>query len=107
MRYLILGIITLSLVSCAPTQRGNDGKMPTYDYAVNMEVEWIRNGEPIEFEGELWYPRDDVETLLDSEVYLLGEHKGTQKVDVLTTDRRSNRKRDKKAVGALALQRQP
>ena len=39
-----------------------------------LEAEWIRNGEPIEFEGEKWYPADAIENLLDNEVYLVGEY---------------------------------
>lgn len=42
------------------------------------EVAWIREGEPIEFEGELWYPTDSMEILLDKEVYLLGEYQGVE-----------------------------
>ena len=55
------------------------------------EAEWIRQGEPIEFEGERWYPVDGVENLLDSEVYLAGEYRGVQifveKMDVRPYDR--------------------
>lgn len=55
------------------------------------EAEWIRNGEPIEFEGELWFPADGMETLLDSEVYLAGEYKGAEifieKLDVRPLNR--------------------
>ncbi len=43
-----------------------------------LEAEWIRNGEPVEFEGELWFPADGMETLLDAEVYLAGEYKGVE-----------------------------
>jgi len=52
----------------------------------SIEAEWIRNGEPITFEGKLWYPVDDVESFLDSEMRLMGVHNGVQffvdKVDV-------------------------
>ena len=64
--------------------------MQTYPVQ-STEPVWIRNGEPIEFEGELWYPMDGVETLLDAEVYILGEYRGVQffvdKVDVRPYDR--------------------
>lgn len=43
-----------------------------------IEAEWIRNGQPLEFEKTLWHPVDIVENLLDDEVYLLGEYRGTQ-----------------------------
>ena len=56
-----------------------------------MEAEWIRNGEPIEFEDELWYPADSIEIFLDSEVSLIGEYQGVQffidKVDVRPFER--------------------
>ena len=45
-------------------------------HSTALEAEWIRNGEPIEFEGEQWYPADALENLLDSEVYLAGEFRG-------------------------------
>ena len=43
-----------------------------------IEAQWIRDGQPLEFEGQLWYPTDFVETFLDDEVYLLGEYSGVQ-----------------------------
>ncbi len=49
----------------------------SFDYPI-WEAEWIRSGEPIEFEGELWYPSDDTEILLDNEVFLLDEYKGVE-----------------------------
>src|SRR5947207_2403139 len=61
-------------------------KQPVMYAAPDQEAAWIRNGEPIEFEGELWYPRDGLDILLDSEMIRLGEYKGVEffadKVDV-------------------------
>jgi hypothetical protein len=55
------------------------------------EAQWVRDGKPIEFEGELWFPTDDVERLLDSEVYQVGEYKSTlffiDRVDVRPFER--------------------
>ena len=45
------------------------------DRALNSEASWIRDGEPIVFEGESWVPQDDVENLFDSEVYYLGSYR--------------------------------
>ena len=39
------------------------------------EPAWIRNGEPIVFEGEDWFPTDNIENLLDSEVYRAGVYR--------------------------------
>ncbi len=49
------------------------------DPAVTLGLEpgWIREGHPIEFEGEFWYPVDDVESFLDSEMYLVGRFEKT------------------------------
>ena len=44
----------------------------------SSEAEWIRKGEPILFEGELWYPGDGTENLLDTEVEFVGEYQGIQ-----------------------------
>ncbi len=64
---------------------GNIGHIQSYPIRA-VETEWIRNGEPIEFEDELWYPADDIEGFLDSEMSLAGEYQGVQffidKVDV-------------------------
>ena len=43
-----------------------------------LEAQWIRDGEPIVFENESWYPKDDIDVLTNQEVYLLGEYKGVQ-----------------------------
>ncbi|MBF0523006.1 MAG: hypothetical protein HQL24_08140 [Candidatus Omnitrophica bacterium] len=56
---------------------GNAGALQAYQVP-ETEASWIRNGEPLEFEGSLWYPADDVESLLDSEVYKVGDYKGVQ-----------------------------
>ena len=69
---------------------GNEGQLQSFPFHT-VEPSWIRNGEPIEFEGEMWYPQDGTETLLDSEVMYLGEYRGVQffldKVDVRPYDR--------------------
>ena len=74
-----------SFGGCSSNVRGNTGQLSVYDAPV-QEAPWIRAGEPMEFEGELWYPQDAVDVLLDTEVMLLGECQGVQifvdKVDV-------------------------
>jgi len=42
------------------------------------EASWIRDGQPLLFEDEEWYPQDAVEILIDEEVILLGQYLGTQ-----------------------------
>ena len=68
----------------------NVGRMQSYAISP-MESDWIRHGEPIKVENQLWYPADGVEGFLDSEMYLVGEHRGVQvfvdKVDVRPYDR--------------------
>ena len=79
---IVLGI--LFLAGCSSTS-GNVGQVQSYAFT-QSEAPWIKNGEPIEFEGAFWYPQDGIEVLLDSEVNFLGEYKGvaffSDKVDV-------------------------
>lgn len=86
---LLLLISALPLAGCL-TQSGNVGNVQSFP-TVPIEPRWIRDGEPIEFESELWYPADGIETLLDSEVYYVGDYKGTQffidKLDVRPYER--------------------
>ncbi len=68
----------------------HDSTMMVYK-VVSPEPPWIRNGEPIEFEGDLWYPRDTIDVLVDSEVLPLGEYRDVsfylQKIDVRPYER--------------------
>ncbi len=86
---LSLVLSLLFLAGCA-TQTGNVGNVQSY-MSPSVEAKWIRDGEPIEFEGELWYPADGIESLLDSEVYHIGEYKDVQifidKLDVRPYER--------------------
>ena len=82
--FVICLFMTITATGCRSTL-GNAGDIRNYPLS-SIEAEWIRNGEPIEFEGELWYPVDGVESFLDSEMRLVGKQKGveffTDKVDV-------------------------
>jgi hypothetical protein len=86
--FLMIGAAFL-MCGCVLSQGGPD-KSLTSSYPLT-EPEWIRGGQPIEFEGAAWYPTDNVEGLLDSEVYQAGEYKGTafflDKTDVKPFDR--------------------
>ncbi len=78
MKKLYLLILSGFLITgCHSIQSGNEGQISQY-LVPGEEAAWIRNGEPLEFEGEPWYPYDGIEVLLDSEVYLLDEYKGVQ-----------------------------
>jgi len=72
------------MAGCETT--GGSGKHVQFHASDSIEAEWILNGQPIEFEDQLWYPADGVEGFLDSEMRLIGEHLGVQffvdKVDV-------------------------
>ncbi|MDO8675735.1 MAG: hypothetical protein Q7K71_06455 [Candidatus Omnitrophota bacterium] len=82
----------LSAVFAAGCANGgnNDGQLQSYLYPV-VEAGWIRNGEPIEYGEERWFSVNDVEILMDSEVAVIGEYKGTQifvdKIDTKPYDR--------------------
>ena len=73
---MLINFLIVSTIGCHSTQ-GNVGQVQSYA-AFTTELEWIRNGEPIVFENEKWYPKDGTETMQDSEVMLLGEYRGVQ-----------------------------
>ena len=84
-KLFFIAIALFFLSGCSQTAGGNVGNLSAY-IVPSIETEWIRNGEPIEWREELWYPQDGVDILLDAEVYLIGEYKGVQffveKIDV-------------------------
>ncbi len=66
---LIMGVVVLtSGCRSLPSRGGDSGQR------LSVEPSWIRDGQPIVFEGESWFPIDDVENLLDSEVYVMGDY---------------------------------
>ena len=75
-KLFLAGFLSVVLAGCVTTQ-GNVGQMSNYAVPID-EAEWIRNGEPIEFEGELWYPQDGFDVFLDNEVLKLEEYKGVE-----------------------------
>ncbi len=87
-----MGFVFLSMffitAGCSTGVR-NSGQLSIYKPPA-QEADWIRLGEPLEFEGKLWFPIDRIEILLDSEVYLMGEFRDVQffvdKVDVKPYD---------------------
>ena len=88
-KHLLVFLFSLLCLSCHGTS-GNEGQLQTFPLYL-VEPAWIRNGEPIEFEDELWFPRDGVETLMDTEVIQVGEYRSVlffvDKVDVRPYDR--------------------
>ena len=92
MKKILIVSMFISLVSitgCTLPQRG-DGPS---GMAVSQLTEpvWIRNGEAIIFEAEDWFPTDEVENLLDGEVYMAGTYRDVaffvEKSDVRPFDR--------------------
>ena len=76
----ILGLCLLSASfagGCASVSTDNDGQIQSYPAPV-IEAGWIRDGEPIEYDGNKWYPVNDYEVLQDSEVFQIAEYKGVQ-----------------------------
>ncbi len=73
----VLMSVAFLAAGCAHVPSGNDGQLQSYSYPV-IEAGWIRNGEPIEYDGHQWFPVDDIENLMDPEVYQIGEYKGVQ-----------------------------
>ncbi len=75
---LLFCLVLTVLGGCAGLRNsGNDGQMQSYP-APSIEAGWIRNGEPIEYDGQKWYPVNDYEVMKDSEVYQITEYKEVQ-----------------------------
>ena len=64
---LTVGLLFMSMGCHTTGLSNNDSGVRT-----NIEPAWIREGQPIEFEGENWFPLDTIDNLLDSEVYIVG-----------------------------------
>lgn len=76
LRLGLMFILTGLLGGCASVS-GNNGQVQSYPSPV-IEAAWIREGEPIEYDGYKWYPVKDYEVLQDSEVFQIGVYKGVQ-----------------------------
>src|SRR5262245_37552234 len=75
---LLSGILlSFCLGGCSSFNSGNSGQVQSYAPPV-IEAAWIRNGEPIEYDGHKWYPVNDYEVMQDSEVYQIAEYRGIQ-----------------------------
>jgi hypothetical protein len=79
---LVLTLACLAITGCLSS--GNSGSIQSYSFMA-VEPKWIREGEPIFFDGKRWYPQDDIEMMQDNEVFLLGEYRGLQ-IFVAKTD---------------------
>ena len=80
LKHLRLGlwlILAAGIGGCASMNSGNNGQIQSYP-APAIEAGWIRDGQPIEYEGFKWYPVNDYEVLQDSEVFQITEYKGVQ-----------------------------
>lgn len=75
-------VIAVICAGCASTA----ANIPALYPEPEAEAEWIREGAPIQFKGELWYPVDTIEILTDQDVYPVDEYRGVaffvEKVDV-------------------------
>ena len=78
---LLFILLLLSIISfnCANLNRYNPAD-------TIVESQWIRNGEPIIFEEEAWYPKDVIENLRDEEMLQIftynGENVYIEKIEV-------------------------
>ncbi|MEI6437462.1 MAG: hypothetical protein WCO69_01780 [Candidatus Omnitrophota bacterium] len=75
MKRLFAGMMLLVLAGggCSMPSRSLDNGAAAL--VAPVEAEWIRNGQPMEFDDLTWYPTDDVERLLDNEMYKIGQYK--------------------------------
>jgi len=61
--------LLITIFGCASYEPGKfRGDFPIKESA------WIKEGQPIIFENQSWYPTEDIENLLDSEMDLLGQY---------------------------------
>ena len=67
-------LVFLAGVGCS-AREGNVGNIQTFALE-SSEAMWIRNGEPIAFENQSWYPIDLVENFQNSEIIKMGEYQG-------------------------------
>ncbi len=83
-------MVLACLSSGCGTTAVSDNSVMTYRI-ISPEPAWIRNGEPIQYESDLWYPRDTVDILTDAEVIVLGKYREVefylQAIDVRPYDR--------------------
>ena len=70
-------IVAGFLGGCSSMNSGNSGQVQSYPVPA-IEAGWIRDGDPIEYDGYKWFPVNDYEVLQDPEVYQIGEYKGVQ-----------------------------
>ncbi|MDE2028654.1 MAG: hypothetical protein KGK03_04835 [Candidatus Omnitrophica bacterium] len=70
-------VLAAGVAGCASMAPQNSGQLQSYPSPL-IEAEWIRNGEPIQFEGDKWYPVNDYEVFSDPEVYQVGEYRDVQ-----------------------------
>ena len=86
---VITGCCLAAVAGCIMPQRGDEAPIMTATQLT--EPAWIRNGESIVFEGETWIPTDEVENLMDSEVYQAGTYRDVpffiEKIDVRPFER--------------------
>jgi hypothetical protein len=73
----LLFMLTGFLGGCASVNSDNNGQVQSYP-APAIEAAWIRNGEPIQYDGSKWYPVNDYEVLQDNEVFQITEYKDVQ-----------------------------
>ncbi len=89
--FIFLGVCLILpvLAGCVTPQR--TGGLTIMTAAQLDEPAWIRNGDAIPFEGEEWFPTDEVENILDTEVYSAGTYRDVlfylEKTDVRPFDR--------------------
>ncbi len=74
----ILLLVGLSVILALSGCVSPGPREPEVYPAPQIEADWIRSGEPIEFAGASWYPVDDVENLLDSEMLPQGTYRSVQ-----------------------------
>jgi hypothetical protein len=90
-KFLIFSFIILSTIVVSGCSFPKSGDNVMVVPVPISEPAWIRSGEPIQFEGENWYPTDEVENLMDNELDEAGTYRDVTfflaKTDVKPFDR--------------------
>jgi hypothetical protein len=74
---VLILMLSFGIMGCIHKSNDNEGQLQSYPIPV-IEAQWIREGQPIILDNQHWYPVNDIEILIDSEVYQIGEYKGVQ-----------------------------
>ena len=88
--YMLVIVGWLLFPRCASMGNNSGNEVGGFSYSA-VEPSWIRDGELLEFDNQIWYPQDSVDLFTDDEVMPIGKYKEAtifvDKVDIKPYDR--------------------